>query len=463
MHLRTRVALLLGKAAGATARALDAGGGSSLPGRIARAVSPAFVPEMASSLPLGCALVTGTNGKTTTSALLASGLDRAGMSPVHNRTGANLMTGIASALIRESDFRGEMAARIGLFEVDEATLPAAIDETSPRLVLVNNLFRDQLDRFGELDILAAKMKKAIATLAPSSVVALNADDPLVASIGSGIGQEVAYFGIDDRSCSGGAMQHASDSKHCPGCGGRLTYDYYLFGHLGGYRCEGCGSSRPEPSVAATEVRMVGMEGSRCRVRYPGGEAGFFIPLPGLYNVYNVLAAITSAIALGAEPVTVVSAVEEFTAAFGRVERVSVEGKDLLMILAKNPAGFNEVIRTLCSGKERRSLVLALNDNTGDGRDVSWIWDVDFEMLRGRLENVVCTGTRAWDMALRIKHAQVMETSLITEPDPGKALGIALGLIGRTETLYVIPTYSAMLDLRGRLAKGGLVSRFWEER
>ncbi|MHB8896374.1 MAG: MurT ligase domain-containing protein [Candidatus Geothermincolia bacterium] len=461
MRFGTRAALLLGKAIGSTSRALNAGGGSTLPGRVARRIYPGFVPSMVNELPLGCILVTGTNGKTTTSTLLASILDRAGMTPVHNRTGANLMAGIASALIRESDLSGKLAARIGLFEVDEAALPAAITDTSPRLVLVNNLFRDQLDRYGELDTLAAKMKKGVATLDPAAVVALNADDPLVASIGAGLEQKVMYYGIDDERYASGTMQHATDSKHCPACGGRLNYDYYLFGHLGRYECPACGARRPDAEVAATEVEMLGMEGTRCTLRFPGGTTELVIPLPGLYNVYNILAAMTASLASGVEPDIVISAVEEFTAAFGRVERVQVAGREILMILAKNPAGFNEVIRTLTFGEGRKSVMLALNDNIADGRDVSWIWDVDFEMFRGRIDEVVCSGIRAWDMAVRVKYAELMESALATQPDLERALDLGLDMVAPGETLYVVPTYTAMLDLRRVMVERGLVAPFWE--
>jgi UDP-N-acetylmuramyl tripeptide synthase len=461
MRFATRTSLLLGKSIGSASRSLSFGGGSTLPGRVARRVDPAFVPALVKELPLGCVLITGTNGKTTTATLLASILNRAGITPVHNRTGANLMAGIASALIRESDMKGRLGALIGLFEVDEAALPAAIADTSPKLVLVNNLFRDQLDRYGELDTLASRMKDAIARLDPLAIVALNADDPLVSSIGRGLDQQVMYYGIDDDSYSSTTMQHAADSKHCAACGSRLDYDYYLFGHLGRYNCPGCGASRPRTSVAATHLEMLGMEGTRCNLRFPGGTAELVVPLPGLYNVYNILAAMTAALTLGVEPDIIVPAVEDFTAAFGRVERVSASEREILMILAKNPAGFNEVIRTLTFEPGRKSVVLALNDNIADGRDVSWIWDVDFEMFRGKLTNVVCSGLRAWDMALRIKYAGVGELTLATEPDLEKALDAGLRAVSPGETLYVVPTYTAMLDLRKIMVGRGLVTPYWE--
>lgn len=461
MRFATRLTLAMGKALGFSSRLLRVGGGSTLPGRAARVVYPGFVPSMVRELPLGCALVTGTNGKTTTATLLASILDRAGITPVHNFTGANLMAGIASALITESDLSGHLAARIGLFEVDEAALPAAIADTSPRLVLVNNLFRDQLDRYGELDTLASRMREAIKTLDPASVVVLNADDPLVSSIGRDLPQKVLYYGIETGKYATGSMQHAADSKHCAACGERLSYDFYLFGHLGRYDCPSCGLSRPDPRVAATGLDMEGMEGTRCSVSYPGGETSVTIPLPGLYNVYNALAAIACALILEVEPAVITGAIEQFRAAFGRVERIEAGDRSVLMILAKNPAGFNEVIRTLTGEPGRKDVILALNDNIADGRDVSWIWDVDFEMFRDRLGQVICSGIRAWDMALRVKHAELGEESLAANADLGQALEAGLESVPAGGTLFVIPTYTAMLDLRRLMVRKGLAAPFWE--
>ncbi len=461
MNIAARSVLAFGKSVGAATRVFKLGGGSTLPGRIARRLYPGFVPSMVRELPLGCALVTGTNGKTTTSTLLASVLDGAGITPVHNRTGANLMAGIASALIRESDLSGKLAARIGLFEVDEAALPAAIRETSPRLVLVNNLFRDQLDRYGELDTLAGRMREGIEGMDGGATVALNADDPLVASIGDGLEQKVVYYGIQSERYASDTMQHAADSKHCTACGAPLAYEYYLFGHMGKYRCPECGRARPEPDIAAVDLEMLGMEGTRCTISYPGGSVRLRVPLPGLYNVYNVLAATAAGLALGVEPETVFAAVESFTAAFGRVERVDAGDHQLLMILAKNPAGFNEVIRTLSTQPGRKDVLLALNDNIADGRDVSWIWDADFEMFTGRLHNVTCSGIRGWDMALRVKYSELGEASLAVETDLERALDASLEKVASGGTLYVVPTYTAMLDLRAVLVGRGLVTPFWE--
>jgi UDP-N-acetylmuramyl tripeptide synthase len=456
-----RSALAVGKALGFSSRLVGAGGGTALPGRVARRLYPGLVTSMVGSLPQGCLLVTGTNGKTTTSTLIASTLTRAGIENVHNRAGSNLMFGVASALIERSDLSGRLSARVGLFEVDEAALPAAIAETSPRLVLVTNLFRDQLDRYGELDTLAGKMSEGIRTLDDDATVVLNADDPLVASIGRGLEQRVIYYGIDTDRYASESMQHAADSKHCSACGARLSYEYYLFGHLGRYNCPACGLTRPETDVAATAVDVLRMSGTDCTVRYPGGDFRVSIPLPGLYNVYNILAATACCLVLDVDVDTIVEAIDEFKAAFGRVERFTSDGRDILMILAKNPAGFNEVIRTLNSDPTPKDLVLALNDNIADGRDVSWIWDVDFEMLRGGVRHAVCTGTRAWDMATRVKYAELEEESLEATPELEEALDAGLGRVGPGETLYVIPTYTAMLGLRKLLVARGLASPYWE--
>lgn len=461
MRPRLVISLATGKTIGFSSRLLRAGGGTTLPGRVARAIDPGLVTEMTRELTRGCVLVTGTNGKTTTATLLASILDLAGISTIHNRSGANLMAGIASSLMRESSMSGRVDGEIGLFEVDEAALPAAIREISPRIVLVNNLFRDQLDRYGELDTLARRMKEAIGAMDPESTVVLNADDPLVASIGEGLGQNVMYYGIDTDKYASDSMQHAADSKHCVACGARLAYEYYLFGHLGRYVCRECGSARPEPTVAATEMEMEGMEGTRCTIRYPGGAREINFPLPGLYNIYNVLAAFACSMALGIDPGTIVRAIGTFRAAFGRVERVQLAEREILVILAKNPAGFNEVIRTLSADSEPKDLMIALNDNIADGRDVSWIWDVDFEMLRGRVKGIICAGIRAWDMALRVKYAELEEESLVIEPDLQRALDTGLEAVPFYGTFYVVPTYTAMLDFRKLLEKRDLVAPFWE--
>ncbi len=462
MKIRTKMWLMGGKIIGSIVRLAGAGGGTTFPGKVVRSLHPRFVPEVLSGLELGCVLVTGTNGKTTTAALVADILKTANIPLVHNRTGANLMSGIASALIKQSLVDLEKYTKLGLFEVDEAVLPEAIDETDPRIVLINNLFRDQLDRYGELDTLAGKMKASVEKLSPESTLILNADDPLVSSIGAHLKCKVIYFGINTDAYSLKGIEHAADSKHCSLCGTRLEYGYHIFGHLGNYRCPKCGAERPDPDVFAESVRLKGFDGSNCSIRTPAGNMELWIPLPGLYNVYNVLGAIAVSLTLGIEPEAIADSIEQFKAAFGRVEKIQIDGRKLVMILAKNPAGFNEVIRALSNIEGGLNIIFALNDNIADGRDVSWIWDVDFENLKGKISRVICSGIRAWDMALRIKYADTEAPFLWIEPHVGRAMERLIESVEKDGTVYVVPTYTAMLDARRILSKKGYVSPYWEE-
>jgi lipid II isoglutaminyl synthase (glutamine-hydrolysing) len=287
---------------------------------------------------------------------------------------------------------------------------------------------------------------------------LNADDPLVADLGrerSG----VTYFGVEDDSQALPGMQHAADSKHCRNCGHAYEYEAIYLGHLGRYRCPNCGRTRPEPQVAATEVTLEGMKGSRFTLRTPGGELPVHLPLPGLYNVYNALAAAATVLELGVPLATLGEALEGFGGAFGRVETIPIDGRRLSILLIKNPAGANEVLRTLTLEEGDLDLWIALNDNTADGHDISWIWDADFEVLAGRARRVTCSGTRAEEMALRLKYAGI-DAELDVERDLAGSLDRALATAAG-EQVYALPTYTALLELRDLLADRGLAKR-WSE-
>ncbi len=286
---------------------------------------------------------------------------------------------------------------------------------------------------------------------------LNADDPLVADLGRGRAG-VTYFGVDDDSQALPGMQHAADSKHCRNCGHAYVYETVLLGHMGHYRCPNCGRERPQPQVAATSVRLDGMKGSRVEIRTPQGPLSLRLPLPGLYNVYNAVAAVATALELGVPLATVGEALEGFGGAFGRVETIPIDGRQVSILLVKNPAGANEVLRTLTLEDGGLDLWLALNDRIADGRDVSWIWDADFEVLAGRVRRATCTGTRAEEMALRLKYAGV-DAELVVERDLERSLDAAVA--GAGERLYALPTYTALLELRDLLARRGLARR-WSE-
>jgi lipid II isoglutaminyl synthase (glutamine-hydrolysing) len=438
----------------AASRRSGRSGGTTAPGRMLLKLSPDALKTMAGELEAGSVLLSATNGKTTTAAMIAACLERDRRPVVHNRAGSNMAWGVATALLDA----GREPGQLGLFEVDEAWLPAVADQLEPRLLLLSNLFRDQLDRYGELELLADRWAELVGRLDGRARFVLNADDPLVADLGRGR-TGVTYFGVEDDSQALPSMQHAADSKHCRNCGAAYAYEAIYLGHLGRYRCPNCGRERPAPQVAATEVRLDGMSGSHVKLRTPQGRLELDLPLPGLYNVYNAVAAAATALELGVPLATVDEALEGFGGAFGRVETIPMDGRGVSILLIKNPAGANEVLRTLTLEDGRLDLWLALNDRIADGRDVSWIWDADFEVLAGRVRRATCAGTRAEEMALRLKYAGI-DAGIEVERDLERSLDAAVaGTEG--ERLYALPTYTALLELRDLLARRGLAKR-WSE-
>jgi len=448
----------------ALSRGLGAGAGSNFPGRVALRIEPEATRLLAGGLEHGCIVVSGTNGKTTTANMLAAILRQAGFAPVHNRAGANLISGITAALAQASNLRGRPAGDIGLFEVDEATLPAALERLHPRLIIITNLFRDQLDRYGELESLGRKMSAGIARMSPDTALLLNGDDPLVATLGEAGGLErISFYGIQYEGYGTMALEHASDSTHCRVCGALLDYSVVYFGHMGKYKCVNCGTARPTPDFAATRLEIEGMERTEVTMQSPFGSLELEVKVPGLYNVHNALAAASGALLLGIEAETIRTGLAGYTTAFGRAERIRAEGREIFLVLSKNPAGFNEVIRTISSQSEGNlRLIVALNDLIADGRDVSWIWDVDFEDLAVRADRVVATGLRAPDMALRMKYAGVPADRIELEPDLERALARGISMTPPGETLFALTTYTATLSLRRVMQRKGYVSHFWKE-
>jgi lipid II isoglutaminyl synthase (glutamine-hydrolysing) len=436
----------------AVSRRSGRSGGTTAPGRMLLKVAPGSLRRMADELGSGSVLLSATNGKTTTAAMIAACLERDRRPVVHNRAGSNMAWGVATALLDA----GREPGQLGLFEVDEAWLPSVADQVEPRLLLLSNLFRDQLDRYGELELLADRWAELVGRLDGRARFVLNADDPLVADLGRGR-SGVTYFGLEDDSQALPSMQHAADSKHCRNCGAAYAYEAVYLGHLGRYRCPNCGRERPVPQVAAAEVRLDGMRGSHVRLATPQGTLDLDLPLPGLYNVYNAVAAAATALELDVPLATVGEALGAFGGAFGRVETIAMDGRGVSILLIKNPAGANEVLRTLTLEDGRLDLWLALNDRIADGRDVSWIWDADFEVLAGRVRRATCAGTRAEEMALRLKYAGI-DAQIEVERDLEHSLDAAVkGAAG--ERLYALPTYTALLELRDLLARRGLARRW----
>jgi len=452
--------LTLARAAGRLSRRLGRGGGTSLPGKVLLRMRPDAVGRLGSGLRLGAAVVSATNGKTTTARMLASCISAAGWPMVSNPAGANLLSGVATALLEAE--RARPRPEVGLFEVDEAALPEVARQLRPRVVVLMNLFRDQLDRYGELEHVAERWAAMVAELPPWSRVVLNVDDPAVAAL-AGERADVLTFGVEDAGVALPGLPHAADSTRCRRCATRLHYEAVLLGHLGHWRCPACGLSRPRPEVRATEVRLDGVRGLSLAVETPEGEVRADLPLPGLHNAYNATAAVAGARALGVPHDLIGPALARSAAAFGRAERIAIAGRELVVLLAKNPVGANENVRTVLLDPEPLHLLVALNDRTADGRDVSWIWDVDYEPLLPRVARLTATGDRAYDLALRFRYAGLEPERMRVEPGLDAALDAALDAVPAGGVLYALPTYTAMLALREVLVRRGVAEDFWRER
>ena len=438
----------LARAAVRVSRAGGRGGGTSAPGRMLLGMEPGAIGRLASRLERGSILVSGTNGKTTTANLLASILRAAGNTTVHNRAGANAQWGIATALLEPGE--------IGVFEVDEAWLTPIAAEIEPRAIVLGNLSRDRLDAYGEVDYLVGRWGDLIERF-PATRFVICADDPLVAALGAESPSAVT-FGIEDRGHGDPAPRSIRDAVHCRRCGAGFSYSRVYVGHLGHYSCE-C-ARRPAPAVAATAITLRGMAGSELELATPGGPLKLRIALPGLYNAYNALAAAAAALELGVPPGAIERGLASMPPVFGRGESIRVGTTRVEMMLMKNPVGATELLRTLALEPERRlNLWIALNDTYPDGRDTSWIWDVDFEPFAGRVGRVVCGGRRAPEMALRLKYAGV-PAAAIESVD-----GVAASFDRATELadgrLFALPTYSALIQIRTLLTDRGLAAPFWQ--
>ena len=445
------------RGAGRLSQKLGRGGGTTIPGLLLNRLRPEATAEMALAVPGGVVLVSGTNGKTTTARLVRAALDASGTKVVANTAGSNLERGVASALLNAN------GAEVALFEVDEAALPGLMVQTRPRVITLMNLFRDQLDRYGELEHLVDRWRDAVAQLDPAATVIYNADDPAVAEIAAHHRNTVSY-GIEDPRVGRDRLPHAADTTQCRQCNAPLHYEMVTIAHLGRWSCPECGLTRVEPDVQATRVELHGLGGQRLAMATPQGPIELSLRLPGMHNSYNALAATATASALGLAPEAIGPALAKREAAFGRAERTQVGNVRVTTLLAKNPAGANENIRTMLLEDHRFHLLVLLNDRTADGQDVSWIWDVDYELLldNDRLASLIVGGDRAYDMALRFRYAGFDPSRLSVVDSVPAALDAALATSGTDGNLYVLPTYTALIEFQRVLADRGLVPAFWED-
>jgi lipid II isoglutaminyl synthase (glutamine-hydrolysing) len=458
---RTLASIWAAKTAAKASRALHRGGGTAASGLVGLWLQPGLIRDIASQLGQGSVVITGTNGKTTTSLLISETAAAAGLRPLANTSGSNLQRGIASTLAMAADADGHLrdaGQRIGVFEVDEATLTRALPDLQPRVAVFTNLFRDQLDRYGEVEAVASRWRDVLAAASPDLRLVLNADDPTVAALGEDK-DGVTYFGVEDRKLHQGAPEHASDALFCR-CGARLDYAVAFYGHIGHWSCAVCGRERPKPGVAARLVKLGDGHSARFQLDSHGEKSTLQLAIGGLYNVYNALAAAAAAEALALPRAALEEALTSTAAAFGRQETFEVDGRRVELYLGKNPAGLNQVLSTLLLDEGLGTALIVLNDGIADGRDISWVWDADFEVAAGHLQPVIVSGTRAAEMALRLKYAEWDEASLDVVPDITLALDKALAATPQGECLTVIPTYTAMLTIRELLAKRAGKEPFW---
>jgi UDP-N-acetylmuramyl tripeptide synthase len=506
--LRAGLAVVAGRAAGAISRRLHLGGGTSIVGIVAQRIYPEIIEHMATQLEYGNIIVTGTNGKTTTSGFIAAILRNSGLRVWHNREGSNLMRGVASLFVIRAQPNGQLRRSgkraISILEIDEATIPQVVKALEPRVAVFNNLFRDQLDRYGEVDSIISRWRQAISQMPASTTLVLNADDPSIANLGAGFNGKILYYGIDDPSLDlqrqrGESEQYqVSDARTCPNCGHEYMYDLRFYSHIGHYHCTNCDLRRPQPDIRVIKVQPDSFDRHCITIEHAAQQHQIIVPLPGLYNIYNALAAITAAQAVKTDWPPIITGIEQSKPAFGRGELIQAEDRTICLLLAKNPTGFNEVLRTLFSEDTTRHILFILNDNIADGQDVSWIWDVDFEQAAGLTQTLVVSGTRALDLAIRLKYAGIAQKDMTiipqmplkgergkrvatkkqtehqTPPAPDQiisqvaksyglksALDTALQQTPVGETLFIVPTYTGLLAVHRELEQRGLTPHFWE--
>lgn len=412
--------------------------GTSLPGMVALKICPNLISQLRRQHDK-VIVVTGTNGKTTTSNLLAEIFIANKSTLTHNTAGANMASGIATAFIEASNIYGQTTGNIAIIETDEATMPIVLPDLKPDMVIVTNFFRDQLDRYGELDKTIQLTVDAISKQNNTEVV-LNADDPLVATIGRKVNLPVKYFGIAQNKYSIKHNTQVIEGRYCPFCQGEYQYDYYQYGQLGGYTCPQCGYKRPQPDFLISEMELI--DGISFTLVTDAGQEEYNLSLQGFYNVYNALAAVTAALEAGIDSPTIKKGLTQYAPNAGRMEKFNIRGHEATLALVKNPTGFNEVIKTAVRTTGQKNLVIAINDLAADGRDVSWLWDVDFEILAdATVENIVCSGLRGEDMAVRLKYAGVPADKILFQKNLKEAINICINQSKPENKIYILPTYT----------------------
>ncbi len=438
--LKFYLSLIIGKMIAKACRVAPFIGGSALPGLIALKINPALINQITERNRLKTIIITGTNGKTTTSRLTSHILNESKISHLHNRTGSNLLRGITSALINQIRLNGKLSANLAIFELDEAAAAKAIKALKPRIILFTNLFRDQLDRYGEIDTLLDSWQHSLKHLPKNSTLIYNSDDPSLNYLASTTKIPSISYGLPSSLKTASTPSDSADAIFCPNCHHPLKFKAIFTSHLGHYQCSNCQFKRKTPTTKYSKNLTT---------------------LPGVYNLYNTLAATSLAIKLNISINTINKALGSFTPAFGRAETFKLNNKSTNILLVKNPTGFNATLETLKAKKHLdKPLLLILNDLTADGKDVSWIWDVDFSLLSHRKPPIIVSGIRAHDLALRLKYAGLKPSHILIQPNLKKALKLLS--FQNHSPAYILPTYTAMLKLRKILTRQKLIHSTWED-
>jgi UDP-N-acetylmuramyl tripeptide synthase len=466
---RRGLAVFLGKMTRGGVRRLGKGNGTAMPGLVTLAIDPGALAGLVAEIPRGAVLVTGSNGKGTTCRMLAKVMRSAGLHPVLNQEGANQRTGLATTVVAHASFNGHLPAdpqAIGLFEVDEGSFPEILRHVRrPSALVFTNLFRDQLDRYFEPAYVKAMLERAMQDLPEDSALVLNADDPRVAYLAPDLPNPRLYYGVEDTELGRAEVDPTSDFPRCPRCEEQLAYTCIFTAHLGHWACAACGLARPRPQIRATKIELVGSSSTRMQVVTNTAETVLDVPLPGLYNAYNALAAAAAASQCKL-PDSSIGAIEEVTAGTFRMERISVAGHDVYLALAKNANGYTEVLRALLGDNQPKRMLLGLNTCPGKQPDTSWIWDVDFGALTGLVPAPVVTGNRAADLAVRLKYAgwlgAIQQPDLLVESDPVRAFRKALAATPLGQPLWVVSTSVVLVRIRRWMRQQGYVREIWQE-
>jgi UDP-N-acetylmuramyl tripeptide synthase len=460
LTFRTFLAIAAGKTAARATQLAGRGGGTAITGMVARRLDPQILQKLVLDRGEPVVAITGSNGKTTTARFTAALLRGEGIGVSHNSAGANLVQGVTSLAVAYADLRGHLPQGVLVVEVDEGALPRVAPELAPRALLVTDLFRDQLDRFGEIYAVADAIESVAETMPPESALIVNADDPMVATLADKREGARVTFGLAlDRSTD--TITRAADTIRCPRCRADLAYRHVYLSHMGDYHCDACGFERPKLDVAVTSLEVVGLDRTRFEVETPSGKLTIEIPQSGVHIAYDAAGAIAILVGLG---VSLDHAAESLAAvgpAFGRLEKIEAEGKSIVLAFAKNPTSYNTTLRALATEGEPRRLLIAASNTLVDGEDFGWLWDVDFETMAPGVEHAVVSGTRADELANRLKYAGLSPRKMTVIQDRSDALDAALAGVPAGGRLVVLSGYTPLIELRNEMRHRGWTGRYWD--